>query len=83
MQVAKHLLFHDGDSCRIEISPLICSGNQWTGFCIIETSVMKDSRHSSSTYTESLFLHVLKHNLLGYFYIWFSFTNIDSSQDSR
>ena len=52
-----------GSSCQIETSPLICSANQWTGFCIIGTSVMKDSRRSSSTYTESLFLHVVKHDL--------------------
>ena len=64
MQAAKDKLFHDGGSCRIETSPLICSVNQWTGFCIIGTSVMKDSRSSSSTYTESLFLHVVNHKLL-------------------
>ena len=71
-----------GSSCQIETSPLICSANQWTGFCIIGTSVMKDSRRSSSTYTESLFLHVVKHNLL-FFLSGFSFTNIHDSQDSR
>ena len=52
----------------LETIPLICSAKQWTGFCIIGTSVMKDSRRSSSLYTESLFLLVLKHNSL--FYIW-------------
>ena len=26
----------------IETSPLICSANQWAGFYIIETSVMKE-----------------------------------------
>ena len=26
----------------METSPLICSENQWTGFYIIETSVMED-----------------------------------------
>ena len=59
----------------IETSPLICSANQWTGFCIIGTSVMKDSRRSSSTYTESLFLHVVKHNLLFLFLcsVWLFF----------
>ena len=64
MEVAKQWLFHVGSSCRIETSLLICYVNQWTGFCIIGTSVMKDSRRSSSTYNESLFLHVVKHNLL-------------------
>ena len=63
MQVAKHQLFHDGGSCGIETFPLICSANRWTGFCIIGSSAMKDSRCSLSTY-ESLFLHVVKHNLL-------------------
>ena len=47
------------------------STNQQTGFCIIETSVMKDSKLSSSTYTESLFLHLAKHNLLFFFYLAF------------
>ena len=32
---------------------------------------MKDSRRSSSTYTESLFLHVVKSNLLFFFYLAF------------
>ena len=61
---------HQGtfNTCRIETSPLICSANQWSGFCLIGTSVMKDSRRSSSIYTESLFLHVVKHNLLFLFY---------------
>ena len=63
MQAAQYHLFYDGGSCLIETSPLICSANQWTGFCIIGISAMKDSRYSSSTYTKSLFLHV-KHNLL-------------------
>ena len=72
MQVAKHYLFNDRGSCCIETSPLICSKNQWTGFCIIGTSVMKDLRRSSSTYTESLLLHVVKHNLL-FFSIWLFF----------
>ena len=77
MQVAKHWLFHDGGSCPIETSPLICSANQWTGFCMIGTSVMKDSRRFSSTYIEGLFLHVVKHNflffVLVFFSIWFFF----------
>ena len=72
MQVAKHWLFHDGGSGRIKTSPLICSANQWTGFCIIGTSVMEDSRCSSFTYTESLFLRVAKHNLLFLFQFFFS-----------
>ena len=49
MQVAKPELFLDGSSGPIETNPLICSANQWTGFYIIGTSVMKNSRRSSST----------------------------------
>ena len=58
----------------IETSPLICSANQWTGFCIIGTSIIKDSRCSSSTILrESVF--VVKHNSLFMFLfsIWFFF----------
>ena len=64
-----------GSSCQIETTPLICSTNQWTGFCTIGTSVMEDSRRSLCTYTESLFLHVVKHNLffLFLFSIWLFF----------
>ena len=36
------LLFHDGGHYHIEISPLVCSANHWTGFYVIETSVMKE-----------------------------------------
>ena len=71
MQEAMHYLFHDGGSCRIETSPLICSANQWTVFCIVGTYIMKDSRPLSSTYTESLFLHVVKHSLLFCFIFFF------------
>ena len=33
--------FHDGDLYHIETSPLICGANQWTGFYMITTSVIK------------------------------------------
>ena len=36
------LLFHDGGPHYVETSPLICSGNQWTGFYWIVTFVMKE-----------------------------------------
>ena len=49
------------------------SSNQWTGFRIIGTSVMKDSRRYSPTYTKSLFLHVAKHNLLLLFFFYLAF----------
>ena len=35
--------------CFIEISPLICYANQWTGFYIIGTSVMKKNKFSLET----------------------------------
>ena len=57
-----------GSSCQTETSPLICSTNQWAGFCIIGTSVMKDSRRFLSPYIEILLVHVVKHNLLFLFF---------------
>ena len=36
--------FHHGGSDHIETSPLICRVNQWTGFYMIGTSVMKEVR---------------------------------------
>ena len=38
------MIFHDGGLCYIETSPLICFANQLTGFCMKETSVMKELR---------------------------------------
>ena len=35
-------LFQDGGRYHIEISPLICSANQWTGFYMITASFMKE-----------------------------------------
>ena len=37
-------LFNDGGLYHIEISPLICRANQWTGFYMITASVMKELR---------------------------------------
>ena len=71
VQSINSFIFHNGGSCRTETSPLICSVNQWTGFCMIGTSIMKYSRRSSSTYNESLFLHVVKHDLLFLFLFFF------------
>ena len=34
-------LFHDGGPYHIETSPLICTVNQWTGFYMIGTSIIK------------------------------------------
>ena len=35
-------LFRDGGPYHIETSPLVCKANQWTGFYIIGTSVLKE-----------------------------------------
>ena len=40
--IIEHEFFHDGGPYRIETSPLICSANRWTGFCMIGTAVMKE-----------------------------------------
>ena len=47
MQVGWHWLFHDQGACRIKAGLLIYSGNQWSGFNMIGTSVMKESRCTS------------------------------------
>ena len=40
-------LFHGEGLNHIETRSLICSANQWTGFCMIGTFVMKEfSKHS-------------------------------------
>ena len=54
---------------------MTCSASPCTNFCIIGTSVMNDSRRSSSTYTESgMLLHVVKHlPFLFFFSICFLF----------
>ena len=38
-------LFHEGGLCHIETSSLICRENQWTGFYMIGTSVMKEQNN--------------------------------------
>ena len=42
LPVALPQLFHDGDPYHIETSPLTCKANQWTGFYMIGTTVMKE-----------------------------------------
>ena len=39
------LLFFHGSSYHIETSSLICFANQWTGFYMLGTSVVKELRH--------------------------------------
>ena len=43
LDLRKVTLFNGGTN-NIETSPLICRVNQWTGFCMIGTSVMKESK---------------------------------------
>ena len=38
----RFLLIHDGGPYHIETSPFICPENQWTGFCMIATFIMKE-----------------------------------------
>ena len=40
--------FTDWGPYHIETSPLICTTNQWTGFYMIETSVMKELDNASA-----------------------------------
>ena len=40
-------LFYDGDPYHTETSPMNCSANQWTGFYLIGTSVMKELTYLS------------------------------------
>ena len=46
------LTLHDGFLCHIESSPLICRANQWTGFYMIGTSVMKELNQEIKNETE-------------------------------
>ena len=57
-------------SYRNQSIDLFCKSMNW--FLYNMASIIKDSRRSSSTYTESLFLHVVKHNLLFLFLFFFS-----------
>ena len=41
----RFITFHDGGRHHIETSPLICRANQWTGFYMIWTSVMKELKY--------------------------------------
>ena len=42
--------FHDVGLYHIEASPMICSANQWTGFYMIETSIMKEWMKTAEPY---------------------------------
>ena len=56
-----HLFLYDGGPDHIETSPLICRVNQWTGFYMIGTFVMKElSNNISLFHATSLFQYLLK-----------------------
>ena len=42
LRITTFKLFDDGDPYHIETSPFIYSANQWTGFYMIGTSVIKE-----------------------------------------
>ena len=42
-----YALFHDRGPFHIETGPLICSANEWTGFYMIGTSVLKELKYLS------------------------------------
>ena len=50
MKIKSILLSHSGNPYYIEISSLICKANQWTGFYMIRTSVMKKLKVVSATF---------------------------------
>ena len=45
LSILRSVSFHDGGPYYIETSLLICPANNWTGFYIIRTSVMKELIH--------------------------------------
>ena len=50
MKIKSILLSHSGNPYYIETSSLICKANQWTGFYMIRTSVMKKLKVVSATF---------------------------------
>ena len=60
-----------------------CSANQWTGFYMIGTSVMKELRRSSPIILWKSAFTYRKAELGSFFLCGFSFTNIHYSKDSR
>ena len=61
--------------CCIETSPLICSASQWTGFCMLGTSVMKELRRSPPTilWKSVLTCHTAELAVFVCFCIWIFF----------
>ena len=43
-------LLHDGCPYQIENNTLLCSANQWSGFCMIRTSVMNELMNIKKLY---------------------------------
>ena len=51
-------LYHKG-SYHIETSPLICNPNQWTGFCLVRTSLMKEFTSNLKSTSDELGLKTI------------------------
>ena len=51
------ILLHDGGLYHIDTSPLVCIVNQWTDFCMIRTSVIKELNVNTS---ELIYKHAVK-----------------------
>ena len=61
---------HDGNPYHIETSPLSCFANQWTGFGITRTSVMKELRPSRQIRSVARILQVVGIRQKGDLAIW-------------
>ena len=83
IQVTKHQNINSLFT-RIETSPLVCSKNQWTGFYMIGTSIMKVLRHSSPIILRKSALTCCKVEFASFCFLsGVSFTNIPDSPGSR
>ena len=56
VETEAYKLFHDEGHYHIETSPLICRENQWTGFYMIGTSVMKELKNLLNIYDGDMLL---------------------------
>ena len=58
---------HDGNPYHIETSPLSCFANQWTGFGITRTSVVKELKPSRQIRSVARILQVVGNKAKGRF----------------
>ena len=61
-QESRVALTLDGGRYHIETSPLICRANQWTGFCMITASIMKELKLGSPRTFQVQVQYILKSN---------------------